>query len=200
MSCTGLLTMKQLSLISPKRYKKEHGGALSIGKRRSRRPLSTKEAHHVTLRSEFAVGDRSLLRHRPLIEAVIKKASRRFNIKVYRQAICRNHIHLLVKGKRRTDLQNFFRVFAGHIAQGILALHPLKPDDGGASGRQKGCAKNKRKFWQMLIYSRVLTWGREFKTVARYILQNTLEALNLIAYTPRRSSQRQRHRPRLTPT
>jgi REP element-mobilizing transposase RayT len=186
--------MKQLSLIPSRYFRKEHGGALSVGRRRSRRPLSAKDAHHVTLRSEFAIGERSLLRHRPLIEGVIKKASRRFNIKVYRQAICRNHIHLLVKGKRRVDLQNFFRVFAGHIAQGILTFHPYKPhEEGGAPARKKGCKKNQRKFWQLLIYSRVLTWGREFKTVADYIMQNTLEALHLIAYSPRLPRRRRQN-------
>jgi REP element-mobilizing transposase RayT len=189
--------MKQLNLISAQSFRKEHGGALSIGRRRSRRPLSTKEALHITLRSELATKERSLLRHRPLIEAVIRKASRRFRIRVYRWAVCRNHIHLLIKGKRREDLQNFFRVLAGHIAQGILKLYPLKPHEvggalthqaGGAPrGRKKGCVKNQRKFWDLLLYSRVLTWGREFKAVTGYLVQNTLEALKLIAYAPRKT-------------
>jgi hypothetical protein len=46
--------------------------------------------------------------------------------------------------------------------------------------------KNQRKFWAVLIYSRVMTWGKDFKNVAKYILQNTLEALFIIAYKPRK--------------
>jgi hypothetical protein len=38
----------------------------------------------------------------------------------------------------------------------------------------------------LLIYSRIVTWGREFRAVSTYILRNTLEALYLIAYQPRR--------------
>jgi REP element-mobilizing transposase RayT len=206
--------MKQLNLIKP--TKKEHGGIHSFGRRRSRRPLTTKEPLHVTLRSDFAKGSRSLLRHRPLINYVIKKASKRFDVRVYQKAICGNHIHLLIRGRCRTDIQNFFRVVAGHIAQGILREFPLLESEranaclsvsvteekaggapesrkGGAPSKPektekpKGCAKNQRKFWALLIYSRVVTWGREYKTVTNYILKNILEALNLIAYTPRKS-------------
>jgi REP element-mobilizing transposase RayT len=184
--------MRQLNLISSAHFKKEHGGSLSVGRRRARRPLSTKEALHVTLRSQFATGERSLLRHRPLIQGVIKKAARRFHIRVYRVAICSNHIHLLIRGKKRVQTQNFFRVFAGHIAQGILDVCPYKPNEGpGLSriGAKQGCKKNQRKFWEMLLYSRVLTWGREFATVAAYIIQNKLEALLLIAYRPRKKAK-----------
>jgi hypothetical protein len=214
--------MKQLNLIKP--TKKEHGGIHSLGRRRSRRPLTTKKPLHVTLRSDFAKGSRSLLRHRPLIHLVIKKASLRFDVRVYQKAICGNHIHLLIRGRNRADIQNFFRVVAGHIAQGILRDFPLLASErdcglsggggdsgGGASGftvkgkpggaldlerggapkaapesaSEKGCAKNQRKFWALLIYSRVVTWGREYKIVTNYIQKNTLEALNLMAYTPR---------------
>ena len=158
-----------------------------MGKRRSRRPLSTKEPLHLTLRSERAQGGRCLLRHRPLIEGTIQKASRRFCVRVYEQAICSNHLHLLVYGKSRQDLQNFFRVLAGHIAQAILREFPLSPRErGGAPEGKAGHPKNQRHFWALLLYSRVLTWGREFISVKRYIIQNILEALGAIAYKPRK--------------
>lgn len=181
--------MQQLSLLP--RASREHGGVLSVGKRRGRRPLSTGEALHLTLRSDHAKGARSLLKHRDLIDAIAKKASRRFNVKIYRQAICGNHVHFLIKGKRRKDLQNFFRVFAGHIAQSILRRVPMSPAE---VKLQRGCAKNQRKFWQLLSYTRVLSWGREFRNVADYIVRNVLESLNLIAYQPRKALK-----PRLKP-
>jgi REP element-mobilizing transposase RayT len=163
-------------------YRREHGGTLSLGKRRSRRPLSLKAPLHVTLRSELATSERSLLRHRPLIEKIVLKAAKSFHIRIYEKAICGNHIHLLIKGRRRADLQNFFRVISGHIAQEILRKYPLPPSRGGA---RKGHAKNQRKFWSLLLYSRILTWGKEYKLVKAYVIQNTLEALNLTAYRPR---------------
>ena len=197
-----------------------------MGVRRSRRPLSTKHSLHITLRSEFAYGKRSLLRHRPRIERILKKAAARFNVSIYRYAVCSNHLHLLIRGKTRIGLQNFFRVFAGHLAQEILHDFPLssaekegtapggessikeKPGGAptGALAKPKTVAKtarsphpkNLRKFWSELIYSRVVSWGREFKSVAKYILKNTLEALYIISYTPRKprrvSSKRRKKR------
>ena len=199
--------MKQTSFFKPSR--KEHGGGLSVGNRRCRRPLSTKHALHLTLRSDFAYGQRSLLKHQHLINHIGKKFSRKFGVKIYRQAICGNHLHLLVRGTTRFCLQNFFRVFAGHTAQQILGTAPITEFErrkcrGGAPAveayndepalkprpkpvnRKKGpCKKNQRKFWALLTYTRVITWGREFRQLSFYILQNTLEALHIIAYQPR---------------
>jgi hypothetical protein len=166
----------------------------------------------VTLRSDFAKGSRSLLKHQPMIRAVLRKAARLFQIKVYRVAICGNHLHFLVRGHYRADLQNFFRMLSGHVAQNILREFPVTEVErarvqklvglsavngagaGGAPPRQWGGApqkrkhpKNQRKFWALLIYSRVLSgWGREFRVVAKYIEQNVLEALNVLPYQPRK--------------
>jgi len=204
--------MKQLSLIPETQAskRKEHGGSLLLGRRRRRRPLSLSAPLHLVLRSDFALGPRSLLRHRPLIEKVIFKAQRRFRIRVYEKAIVSNHIHLLVKGYRREDIQNFFRVVAGHIAQAILKEFPIRKSElernsGGApkvlaSGKKSSwpggapertekvrpLREKENKFWQTRIYSRVMSWGREYRAVKKYVVQNALEALGLIAYQPRR--------------
>jgi REP element-mobilizing transposase RayT len=181
--------------------KKEHGGSLAVGKRRAARPLKIKQSHHVTLKSHHAVGPRSLFRHKKMILSLIRKNSVRFQVKVYEYAIQGNHIHILVKAQSREGLQNFFRVLAGHSAQKILKDHPLKIDPGGAptvckdnseksQKRQSiGCQKNQRVFWSYLLYSRVVSWGREFKAVTSYIQKNTLELLQIIAYQPRFSAK-----------
>lgn len=183
---------------------------MTLGRRRKRRPLCLKSSHHLTLRSDFAYGhQRRLTRHRPLIKRIVTKASRRFQIKVYEQAIVGNHIHLLVRGKTRSSLQNFFRVVAGHIAQEILRLAPIHKGEvpavdaqravppcasGGALPPRAKTREKENKFWQVRIYSRIVSWGREFAAVKKYILQNTLEAFGLVEYKPRRS------RPRKYPT
>jgi len=184
---------KQLSFSElNKRCARQHGGSLAVGRRRAWRPMNPKLSHHLTLKSHHASGGRCLLKHKSLIKAVLEKAARRFGVTVYNHAVAGNHLHVLVKGRSRLGLQNFFRVFAGHTAQQILQLCPLRTGaaaGGGApvtidSGRQP-CAKNRRKFWGYLIYSRIVSWGREFKTVLGYIDRNTLEALGIIAYQPR---------------
>ena len=190
--------MKQLQLLPKFKTGKEHGGTFSLGKRRRQRPLSLKTPLHLVLRSDFAIGSRSLLGHRPLIEKVISKARRRFCIRVYELAIGSNHIHLVVKGHRRRDLQNFFRVVAGHIAQKILRSFPiLKRERGGASGdslQESKKREKENKFWQTRIYSRIVSWGREYLFVKKYVIQNALEALGTVPYKDRnaRSSSKQR--------
>lgn len=193
--------MKQLSFKLDK-PRKEHGGSLALNKRRSRRPLDMKASHHVTLKSNLATQNRCLLFHKSLIKKVLYRSANRFHIKIYQYAVAGNHLHLLVKSRSRISLQNFFRVFAGHTAQEILRLCPLAKSSDGAqsksstSSKSKAilcesgktpCLKNQRKFWGYLIYSRVLSWGREFRTVAHYIIRNSLEALNIIAYRDRDS-------------
>ncbi len=59
--------MQQLNFFRPTSFKKEHGGSISTGKRKNRRPLSTKAPIHLVLKSELAIGQRALTKHRQLI-------------------------------------------------------------------------------------------------------------------------------------
>ena len=102
-------------------------------------------------------------------------------------------MHLSVKGSSREGLQNFFRVVAGHVAQEILRQFPLKV---GTARRPR--QTQTRKFWDDLIFSRIVEWGRDFKNVCHYILHNVLEAegLRLTEDTPilkRSSSSYRKH-------
>ncbi len=169
---------------SKQTYRREHGGAFSVRRRKSKRPLTTRNAFHVTLRSDLATGKRSLLRHKNLIYRILNKASRRFGVKIYQQAICGNHIHLLIRGRYRFAIQNFFRVVAGHIAQKILELQPLPPFEKKRGNALKpGMNESyRRKFWGALVYSRMVRWGRDFSNVVNYIERNVLEAIGWIPY------------------
>lgn len=177
--------MKQLNLIPEFNPSKEHGGTLSVGKRRKQRPLSVKKPLHLVLRSDFAYGSRSLLRHRPLIEKVIGKAKKRFAIRVYEVAIASHHIHLLIKGHTRKDLQNFFRVVAGHIAQDLLRQFPILSREKVKPGGASEAREKVNKFWQTRIYSQIVSWGREYIHVKKYVFRNALQALGLIPYKSR---------------
>jgi len=172
---------KQLSILpKTKKPRREHGGSLTHGKRRAYRPMNPRLSLHVTLKSHKAIGKWSLFNHRKLIESVLRKSQRLFHVKVYNYAIHGNHIHISIKGYSRESIQNFFRVFAGHSAQQILELCPLPEIKGGAP--QKGCKKNQRKFWSYLLYSRVVSWGRDFRNVQAYIGKNARQVAEIIDY------------------
>lgn len=195
--------LKQLSFLPKQKRSREHGGSLAVRRRRSLRPLNLKQTHHITMKSHHAIGPKSLFRHKKMILSLFKKFSTRFGVKVIEYAIQGNHMHLLVKAQNREGLQNFFRVIAGHSAQKILQKSPIpKTTDqraGGApaqevgkgkllSNSKKGCRKNQRRFWSYLLYSRIVSWGQDFKAVVIYIQRNTLELLQIIAYQPRISN------------
>ncbi len=182
--------MKKIS--SLKKRRSEHGGSFSVLTRRSRRPLNSDNPVHLVLRSEIAFGARSLKRNRPIVLRTLFKFSKRFKVKVYEKAICSNHIHCVVKAPSRRAMQNFFRVFAGQIAQEILIAHPLtemareRGDRGGTSAGENTHPKNRRSFWTLLAYTRIVRWGFDFRTVLKYVVRNTLETERIIPYKPRR--------------
>lgn len=180
--------MQQASFFPTSKLRREHGGSLAIKKRRSRRAITIKQPVHLTLRSDLAQGTRSLIKNRDIVERVAQCYSKRFRIRIYEKAICGNHLHLLVRAQTRRELQYFFRVFAGQVAQEILLRYPLTlTEKQKRGGTPNAHPKNRRTFWEVLIYSRIVSWGREFRIVKAYVIQNTLEANGIIAYKMRRS-------------
>lgn len=141
----------------------EHGGELRAGKRKIERPIDPERALHVTLRSTRASGRLSLLSrtHVRQIEILRDRYARRFQVRVYRYANVGNHLHLAVKGKTREGIQNFFRAFSGGVARLVTQA-------------KKGQAFGK--FWDALIYTKVIEWGTQFKNTLDYVFMNQLEA------------------------
>ena len=138
-----------------------------MGKAKTRRPLSTRRPIHLTLRSSKATGQLSLSRYRPQIKSLLLKHSARWNIRVYSYSINSNHIHLLIRGKCRLDLQNFFRTLSGLVARLITQAK---------KNRSFG------KFWDLPLWTRLADWGRPFRLLRDYLLRNQLESLGMIPY------------------
>src|SRR3989339_381659 len=140
----------------------EHGGEKRKHKRKIARPISTKDALHVVIRSTRAKNQWSLLhpRHVKRIKELIKEASDRFQIRIYQFAIVGNHIHLLIRGKMRLYIQNFLKFLPGSIAMIVT---------GAKKGNKVG------RFWNYLAYSRVVSFNKGFKIVSSYILKNEKE-------------------------
>ena len=71
------------SKAQPKFYPKFFGGALLDGKRKSFRPLSSKDLIHFVLRSEWASGKDSflVLRNKKAIEGIIQRFAKKFGVR-----------------------------------------------------------------------------------------------------------------------
>ena len=164
------LLLSSIDVVSPR-----HGGGIHRGLRKTARPIVTRRPMHITMRAGCATGPLSLLygKHPKIVRGLLGRLSRRYAVRVYRFSNNGNHCHLLVQARSRTGLQAFLRVFAGQIAQKI-------------TGARKGAALGRR-FWGETVFSRVVEWGRAFRTVLAYVRQNQLEALGLVPYRPRTS-------------
>jgi REP element-mobilizing transposase RayT len=151
-----------------------HGGEYAKGKRKTARPFDTKKPVHLVLRASSAKGTLSLLspRNQIPVKQIIHKFARRWGVTIYKYSNNGNHLHLALRAKNRWEFQKFLKTITGLIARYVLRA-------------KKGKAKGK--FWDNLAFTRVAEWGKAYKTLEDYVLQNILEAAGAIPYKPRRS-------------
>lgn len=153
--------------------KPEFGGSLNSGKRKVKRPLVTKRPMHVIFKSSMAKGSLSFLRteNQRKVRSILKQEVQRRHVRVFRLSVNSNHFHFLMQGRSRREIQAFFRVVAGRVAQAIT---------GAARGKAWGC-----RFWDQMVFTRVVEWGRAFRIALDYVAQNDAEARGLVPYAPR---------------
>jgi REP element-mobilizing transposase RayT len=160
----------------------EHGGDIRLGRRKIARPLDTSRPLHIVLRSTRAKRDWSLLR--PAFAAQIRRRirtlARRYDLTLYGYANSGNHIHILGRARSRRGFQSFLKVFAGVTARLVTGARKGKP-----VGR----------FWDRLAYSRIVSWGRDYRAVGAYVKQNADEALGLRPHRNRGRSRTTTSRP-----
>jgi REP element-mobilizing transposase RayT len=154
---------------------KEFGGSKRLKRANARapRPISIKRPMHLVMRSTLATGEFSFLRAKRArkIETLVHKLGKETGVKVYRFANSGNHLHFIVLPSSRDAFKAYIKAVTGIIARLTL-------------GVERGNSKGLR-FWDAKPYTRILEWGRDFRTACRYVLQNTLEALGFIPYQPR---------------
>lgn len=151
--------MKQLSFLAKQNL--EFGGSLLQSKRKSERILAFKKPIHLVLRGNISISG-SLLNYRKEIKAEIEKFSKKFEVRIYDYALNFDHVHFNVRLSTRENYKKFIKALTGRIAQLTKIKFSLRP------------------------YTKILSWGREFKNFINYTLQNHEEALGLRAYKPRK--------------
>jgi hypothetical protein len=150
------------------------GAALSKSNPKQARPLSIKRPMHLVMRSSKARGAYSLLNKSREVFNVIYNQGRLHGVKIYRYANAGNHLHIVILPRSTWAYKKFIRSTSGLIARIIV-------------GAERGKAKN-IKFWDQRPFTRIVEWGRDFKRVSSYLMQNTLEAIGFVAYMPRKKS------------
>jgi REP element-mobilizing transposase RayT len=157
---------KQFSFLP--QSKPEFGGDLAPGRRKKARPIDPKQTMHIVLRSSRATGAWSMLsaRHRAPVDDLVRKTAERHGLKLYRYANVGNHLHLLVKTPTRRAFQRFLRDVAGSVACLVTGAKNSQP--------------LKARFWDRLAYTRIVSWGRDFKNIEFYFIKNLFEAAGLL--------------------
>lgn len=142
------------------------GGSAAKGNPKSARPFSKKCDSHVVLKSRFAVGERSFLRknNQEIIRTITTKSAKRFYVSLRRYVNVGNHLHLLFHAPNAEMQRNFLRTISALIARQIMGTH-------------KGSPMGVKSFWDGRPFSRLIPWGRAFKTILNYLTLNSLEAI-----------------------
>lgn len=164
---------EQLSLFT-KQSASFGGSLLKNAHARSARPLSSKQALHVVLKSDIATngihGDLRLTTKKQKIIEIIKKNIKDYGIRIHKIAIAKNHIHLLISFKSRQKYFHWVRVITGLIARLMLKAEKGKPST--------------LKFWTYRPFTRVIQWGRDFRNTLAYVKKNFLQAVGFIDEIP----------------
>ncbi|WP_413574699.1 transposase [Bdellovibrio sp. HCB290] len=98
-----------------------------------------------------------------MLNSLLKKYSFKFFVKVEQFSIQHDHIHLLIRGGKRSNLQSFFKVLAGQFVQRLTDTFDK---------RHEG-----QKIWKYRPFTRVIKGYRPYLTVRNYIQLNECEML-----------------------
>lgn len=140
---------------------KEFGGNLLRGKRKSKRPFNAKLPMHTIMRCS-TLRSGSLLWNADKITSTLEKYAEKFGVKIYERAIASNHLHMILKFPSRKAYNSFVRAFSGVLAKFLRVMWSVRP------------------------WTRILSWGRDFRNACSYTIQNELEATGVTKYTPRK--------------
>lgn len=129
---------------------REFGGSLLKGKRKCQRPLFPKLPIHLTLKSSKG----NLLGKEREVFLLARNLAKKYKISIYRQAVLSNHVHLLIL----IPSVDAYRAWIRSLTSAMANIFQLQ-------GALFSCRP----------YTRILSWGREFRSVARYVEINILE-------------------------
>ena len=151
------------------------GSLLKNSHAKTPRPISTKRVMHAVLRASVCKGPLSFLlsKNSKVIDRVLESQGLLHGVKIYKVAKAHNHIHLVLLPRSRESFIAFLRSITGLIPRLLL-------------GAQKGSPIGKV-FWDKRPWSRIISWGKEYKLVLKYLEQNMLEAFGFIPYQERKT-------------
>lgn len=176
---------KQLSFFG-REIPKVFGGSLLKGNPKTKRPLSTREAIHLVLKSKQAMGPHSMLQKRNSqhIEKTIRQTAKACAINIYHLVNVGNHLHLVIRIKDLRLYRKFIRAITG-----IIARHVMKKERSGGykfipkefredleAVKRELKAELEISFWVARPFTRLIAWGKDYQHIKAYMKKNQLQA------------------------
>ena len=162
--------MKQLSFDHPG-FKKVaiHGGEHSKKSEfRTARPVATKSPMHVVFKSSFATGSMSFRgKNLKVVNHLVEKVSKNYEVVIHNYANVGNHIHLLVSCRNRILFQRWMKGLPQAIMFAVTGLN-----------RFTSLMEliGRKYFFDYRPFSRIVMGRKGFNYCANYIEKNILEA------------------------
>lgn len=129
------------------------------------RPIETNKPIHLVLKS-LSLGSKYSMRlpkNYSTIKQYVYDIAAKFKIKVERFENVGNHLHLVIRVPMQSAYTSYIRGICSAIARHVLEA-------------KKGHSKD-QKFWFARPYTRIVTWGQEFKRVLKYLNSNRIQAI-----------------------
>lgn len=178
--------MKPSQLSFMKKGAKQFGGSLLKGHPKKQRPLALKTPMHLVLKSKNAFGANSMLakRHVRQIDHLVRKQATVCGVKIYHFVNVGNHLHLVIQLYNRKLYCVFIRAISGLIARQVLgkqrgakSSNPavLKVND-TTNPDSESLQSAPVQFWLARPFSRVITWGADFRGIGQYMKKNQAQA------------------------
>jgi REP element-mobilizing transposase RayT len=144
----------------PKKERVFSPGRRTTRASRQYRPVATKEAMHLVLRSDRARGMKSLLKYDHVVRKIIAKLASKHGVRIYRIVNAGNHLHITLKLSKQFLWRGFISGVTGGIARAV----------------QRKCDENsKQGFWNSRPFTRLIAWGQDYDFVKDYLTLNQLE-------------------------
>ena len=156
------------------RIMKQFGGTL-LKKSHAKvaRPISTKHAMHVVMRSSQARGEWSFRaqKHRKQVEGILRSQGIRYGVRILEFANGGDHFQMVLKITDRISFHSFLRAISGMIA--------MKVSDAAKTRALKN------KFWDCRPWTRVVERIAGFSLADDSIVHRHLQDLKLLIDLPR---------------
>jgi REP element-mobilizing transposase RayT len=134
-----------------------HGGSNPAKKRKGARPLCAKRPMHLVLKC-----NKQIFEDRHVIIDTLISYSQDFHVPIYSFAIGHDHVHFITKIPSREAYVKFIRAVTGVLAKTLGA-----------------------KLFASMAFTRIASWGRDYRQLLRYMQQNWDEACGRVPYKPR---------------